>query len=201
MAKRLFDILLAIGVVVVLSPALLTIAILVGASSRGPVFFRHERVGRSGGRFHCLKFRTMVADAEDWLRRDPTLETQYRDLGFKLPVDLDPRITTIGKMLRRSQLDELPQLFNVIVGQMSLVGPRPVVSDELKNFSPAQQNRLLSVRPGIFGYWTVLGRDRPNYPKRAQIESSYVENSSLVGDVRLLFEHVPVLLRGQGSDS
>ena len=185
----------------VLSPVLLAIAIMVGLSSRGPILFRHERVGRSGRRFHCLKFRTMVVDAEHVLKQDPILKARHRDMGYKLPLEMDPRITRFGKLLRRSQLDELPQLINVVLGHMSLVGPRPVVAEELSNFAQEQQACMLRVRPGIFGYWTVLGRDRPNYPERATIESGYVGSSSLVGDLHLLLLHIPVLLRGQGSDT
>ena len=201
MIKRVFDVAVSGGIILILSPVLLTISAIVGLSSGGPILFRHQRVGRLGQTFYCLKFRTMVADAEGWLERDESLRTRHRDLGYKLPVDQDPRITAFGKLLRRSQLDELPQLFNVVLGHMSLVGPRPVVAEELSNFDCEQQTQMLRVRPGIFGPWTVLGRDRPNYPERAAIECRYVGVSSFVGDLSLLLRHVPVLLRGQRDDA
>ena len=199
--KRLFDILGASVLLLVSSPLVVGIAVLIGVSTGLPIFFRHERVGRQGTVFHCLKFRTMVVDAEEWLSRDDGLNARHREAGYKLPLSEDPRVTSIGRLLRRSQLDELPQLWNVIVGDMSLVGPRPLVDEELSWYEGEARGKLLSVRPGIFGPWTALGRSRPGYPERAQLDLSYVDNTSVLHDLRLLSAHVPVVLRGQSDDT
>jgi lipopolysaccharide/colanic/teichoic acid biosynthesis glycosyltransferase len=198
--KRSFDIFGAAIVLLVTAPLLAAISVAVLLSSGRPVLFRHRRVGKEGRAFLCLKFRTMVVDAETWLSRDDALSARHRAAGFKLPVREDPRVTPVGRLLRRTQLDELPQLWNVVVGEMSLVGPRPLVSEELVWFDEDEQRRLLSVRPGIFGPWTARGRGRPGYPERAKLDLSYVSRAGLKEDLRLLAAHVPVLLSGQSDD-
>lgn len=199
--KRLFDILTATSSLVLLSPLVVLIALGVKLTSSGPVLFNHARVGLRGTPFGCLKFRTMVEDAEDWLRRDPHLKSVYRENGFKVPAGADPRVTGFGRILRRSHLDELPQLINVIKGDLSIVGPRPIMTEELDYFSGSDRDRLLSVRPGIFGPWTALGQNRVNYPERAQVELSYLDRRSALRDLAILFRHVPVLLKGQPHES
>ncbi|MDE3004263.1 MAG: sugar transferase [Gemmatimonadota bacterium] len=199
--KRFFDILGSSVLLVGAVPLLAVIAVAARLGSGAPVFFRHERIGRDGRSFECLKFRTMVVDAEEWLERDETLARQHREEGFKLSLRDDPRITSIGRLLRRTQLDELPQLWNVLVGDMSLVGPRPLVTEELEWFTEDERRRLLSVRPGIFGPWTAKGRRRPGYPERAQLDLSYTDCAGPARDFRLLLAHVPVVLRGQGDDT
>lgn len=201
MVKRFFDILGSSTSLLVTAPLIAAIAIAVRLGSGAPIFFGHGRIGRAGRRFECLKFRTMVVGAEEWLVRDETLARQHREEGFKLALRDDPRVTSIGRLLRRTQLDELPQLWNVLVGEMSLVGPRPLVSEELEWFTEEEQERLLSVRPGIFGPWTAKGRGRPGYPERAQLDLSYTDCTDAGRDVRLLLAHVPVLLRGQADDT
>ena len=185
----------------VTAPLFAGIAVAVLVSSGRPIFFLHQRVGRHGRAFRCLKFRTMVVDAELWLSRDDALGARHRAAGFKLPLREDPRVTPIGRFLRRTQLDELPQVWNVLVGQMSLVGPRPLVSEELAWFDDADRQRLLSVRPGIFGPWTARGRGRPGYPERAKLDLSYVDRVGLKEDLRLLVAHLPVVFRGQADDA
>jgi lipopolysaccharide/colanic/teichoic acid biosynthesis glycosyltransferase len=138
----------------------------------------------------------MVADAEDWLRRHPELREKHRANGFKLRGAEDPRITPVGRMLRYTHLDELPQLVNVLAGEMSLVGPRPVVREELFWYG-AHTEELLSVRPGIFGPWTAQGKERAEYPGRVEVELAYVRRHSLAGDLAILARNVPVLLTGQ----
>jgi len=199
--KRFFDILGASALLIATAPLLVAIAIAVGLGSGAPVFFRHGRIGRAGRRFECLKFRTMVVGAEEWLSRDEALAKQHREEGFKLALRDDPRVTSVGRFLRRTQLDELPQLWNVLVGDMSLVGPRPLVSEEFEWFTEEERDRLLSVRPGIFGPWTAKGRGRPSYPERAQLDLSYTDEAGPARDVRLLIAHLPVLLKGQGDDT
>ena len=143
----------------------------------------------------------MVEDAEEWLQRDTHLNSVYRENGFKVPTRADPRVTTFGQILRRTHLDELPQLINVIKGDLSIVGPRPIVSEELDCFPRPDVDRLLSVRPGIFGLWTAMGQDRVNYPERAHVELSYLDNRSVLFDLVILFRHVPVLIKGQPHES
>ncbi len=138
----------------------------------------------------------MVIDAEERLDREPDLKREYIRNGFKLRSDVDPRLTPVGPWLRRTYLDELPQLFNVLIGTMSLVGPRPVVPEELTEYEP-HADELLSVRPGLFGAWTSRGRERPDYPERARLELNYVRNHSLAGDMTILIRSVPAVMSGQ----
>ena len=199
--KRFFDILASSVFLIGTMPLLAVIAVTVRLSSGAPVFFRHGRIGRAGRHFECLKFRTMVVGAEEWLERDAALARQHREQGFKLSLRDDPRVTPFGRLLRRTQVDELPQLWNVLVGDMSLVGPRPLVMEELEWFNEDERGRLLSVRPGIFGPWTAKGRGRPGYPERAQLDLSYTDCADLARDLRLLLAHLPVVLKGQADDS
>ena len=201
LVKRLFDIVAALAMIALSAPLLLGAALIIVLFSGRPVFFRHQRVGRWGQSFHCLKFRTMVPGAEEWLSEDEQLLAEHRKNGFKLPLGKDPRVTKVGHFLRRTQLDELPQLWNVVVGDMSLVGPRPLVEEELFWFDGGSAEQLLSVRPGIFGPWTALGRRRPGYPERADVDLGYVGRVSLLGDLGLLLAHIPVLLQGQSDES
>jgi exopolysaccharide production protein ExoY len=197
--KRTAD-LLGAGAGLVLSlPVLLLLALAVKLSSPGPVFFRHARVGLDGKGFYCYKLRTMVRDAERRLREDPELQARHRQNGFKLPTREDPRVTRLGRFLRRTHLDELPQLWNVFRGEMSLVGPRPIVDEELLHYGD-RQREFLSVRPGIFGPWTAQGRCRVDYPERVEVELSYGKAGSATEDLRILVRHLPVLARGQESD-
>ena len=196
MARRLFDIAGAAVLLVVLAPALLLGALVVLVGSGRPVFFGHERVGRNGRPFRCLKLRTMHIDAEQHLDREPDLQHRYRNGGYKLPNGSDPRITRPGRWLRRTYVDEIPQLLNVLAGTMSLVGPRPVVPSELKEYGTAAAE-LLRVKPGIIGEWTSRGRERPEYPERACLELDYVRNRTPARDLAILIRTIPVVLRGQ----
>ncbi len=194
--KRAFDILAAAVLLVLAAPLLLVCAALIKLTSRGPVIFRHRRCGVGNRPFWCYKFRTMVHDAEEWLDEDEELRRLHRENGFKLPRARDPRITSVGHFLRYTHLDELPQLWNVLRGEMSLVGPRPIVEEELRYFG-AGAEELLTVRPGIFGEWTALGRDRPRYPERVDVELDYARAPSLRRDVSILLRNLPVLVNGQ----
>jgi lipopolysaccharide/colanic/teichoic acid biosynthesis glycosyltransferase len=195
--KRLFDLVVTSALLLLAAPVLLACALAVKLTSAGPVLFGHERCGRDGAVFRCLKFRTMVTDAEAWLDRDPDLKAHHQRNGFKLKRREDPRVTPVGHFLRYAHLDELPQLLNVLRGEMSLVGPRPVVTEELAWYRE-RAAELLSVRPGIFGPWTAQGRRRVDYPTRVDVELSYVEaEPSVPRDVKLLLRNVPVLIMGQ----
>ena len=183
--KRLLDIVVSAVGIALLSPAFLLIALGIRLETRGPALFEHWRVGRRGRGFHCLKFRTMRADAEEILEGNEELKRLYFENHFKLPEHLDPRVTRVGRFLRRTSLDELPQLFNVLSGEMSLVGPRPVVEAELEHYRGSER-LLLSVRPGMTGAWAVNGRHHVGYPARAELELRYVRGWSLRRDLRIL---------------
>ncbi|MCI0432552.1 MAG: sugar transferase [Gemmatimonadetes bacterium] len=199
MARRAADVVGATVLLVLLFPALCVGAAAVLIGSGRPVFFGHARLGKDGRVFPCWKLRTMRTRAEHELHREPTLHRDYVANGYKLPNGKDPRVTKVGVWLRRTYADEIPQLFNVLAGTMSLVGPRPIVPDELREYGP-EGDELLSTRPGIVGAWTALGRRRPDYPERARIELSYVRHRSALRDFTILLRTVPVVLRGQGGD-
>jgi exopolysaccharide production protein ExoY len=197
-AKRALDLGVTVAVLPLALPIGLLIAVLVLATSRGPVFFVQERVGYRGRRFRMVKFRTMRVDAEDRLRADPGLWDQYVRNGYKLPAEMDTRVTPIGRFLRRSSIDELPQLMNVLRGHMSLVGPRPVVPSELEMYG-ARADVYLGVKPGLTGWWQVNGRSGVGYPERVELDRYYAESWTLWLDVRILLRTPLTLLRGGGA--
>ena len=199
MVNRISDVLLGTLLLILALPLLSVSAAAVWLTSKGPVFFAHTRCGRHGIPFRCLKFRTMVVDAENWLIRDPDLRAVHRENGFKLQSRWDPRVTKLGHLLRRTHLDELPQLLNVIRGDMSLVGPRPIVEEELEWYGD-HKVEYLSVRPGVFGAWTAKGRSRADYPARTLVELSYIRDTFWLKDVLILLQHIPVILAGQTED-
>lgn len=180
-------------------PLLAGAALAVLMTSGRPIFFGHVRVGRDGLPFRCWKLRTMEVGAEARLREDMELHRLYVENGFKIPADDDPRLTPLGRHLRRRFLDELPQLFNVLNGTMSLVGPRPLVRDELTWYGDAA-DELLAVRPGIVGEWTSRGPARPDYPERAELELDYVRGRTAGRDLRILARSAWVVLRGHLED-
>lgn len=182
--KRTVDILASTAGVIVLSPLLLALAITVRLSSQGPVFFRQKRVGLRGREFTMLKFRSMVVDAEDMLEQ---LAKQQRDSGNEVLFKMknDPRVTPVGRVMRKFSLDELPQLFNVIGGSMSLVGPRPPLPSEVERYADHVHRRFL-VKPGITGLWQVSGRSSLSWEESVRLDLSYVENWSLVSDLIIL---------------
>lgn len=194
--RRATDLSGAVALLVLLSPLLLLGMAVVLAGHGRPVFFGHRRLGLHGKPFRCWKLRTMAVDAEAWLDRDPGLRERHRANGFKLPAAVDPRVTRWGRLLRDSYVDEIPQLFNVARGDMSLVGPRPIVPAELGLFGP-DGGELLRVKPGVFGAWNSLGRKRPPYPERAELELAYVRGRSWSTDLRILARSVVAVLQGQ----
>jgi len=191
------DVVGALTLLILSLPLLLLGVVLVALTKGRPIFFGHERVGMGGTTFRCWKLRTMKVDAEKALDRDPALMQRYKANGFKLPNGSDPRISPVGRLLRRTYIDEIPQLVNVLRGDMSLVGPRPVVPAELALFADGAK-LLLQVKPGVFGAWNSLGRSRPPYPERALLEMEYVRGRSWVSDARILGKSVLAVLQGQG---
>ncbi|MFE8000180.1 sugar transferase [Bacillus cereus] len=167
--KRTLDIIGAIVGLIVFSPFFIIIPILyMRGDAKGPVFFRQSRIGKDGKVFGIYKFRSMVVNAEEKLEKNEVLYKKYVDNNYKLEPEEDPRITNIGRFLRRTSLDELPQFINVLKGDMSLVGPRPVIQEELKEYG-SKTSDFLSVSPGLTGYWQVSGRSDVGYPERVDI--------------------------------
>ena len=197
-AKRALD----IGLVLLASPLVLPLAVLIAllvmVSSRGSILFGQERVGLGGRGFKMYKFRTMHREAEQLLAQDPKLWNEYVTNGFKLPAELDRRVTKVGRFLRRSSLDELPQVLNVLLGTMSLVGPRPVVPAEIDNYGE-RRGIYLSMRPGVTGAWQVGGRSQIDYPERVDIDEQYVRDWSLGLDLRILARTPKAVLTARGA--
>ena len=197
-AKRALDIVVVISVLPVAAVLGLVIGILVMLTSRGGVFFVHERIGLGGRPFGMLKFRTMAPDADEQLRADPVLWQQYVDNDFKLPPSMDNRVTPVGRFLRRASLDELPQLLNVLRGDMSLVGPRPIVAGELERYG-ANRECYVHTRPGLTGAWQVNGRSGVGYPERVDLDREYVEGWSFWLDVKILLRTPLAVLTSRGA--
>jgi exopolysaccharide production protein ExoY len=198
LCKRAIDAVGALAGLLAVAPLLILVALAIKLERSGPILFGQWRVGSGGKLFRCYKFRTMRVDAEDLLRSDPELYGTYVRNNFKLPEGRDPRITRLGRFLRVSSLDELPQLWNVLCGDMSLVGPRPVVPDELAQYGD-RAKLLLSLRPGMAGEWAVSGRSRVGYPERAKIELGYVRGWRLGLDLSILARVVPAVFKGRGA--
>jgi exopolysaccharide production protein ExoY len=192
-AKRAVDVVGASLGLIVAAPLLLVVSALITLDSPGSPLFLHERIGQRGRRFRCFKLRTMRTGAEDELRADPAMYEEYRKNHFKIPDGRDPRTTRLGRFLRRTSLDELPQLWNVLKGEMSLVGPRPVVEEELSLYGTAK-DVLLSMRPGITGAWAVGGRHDVGYPYRCELELRYVRQWTPVKDLEILAATVQTVL-------
>lgn len=197
--KRIFDFTFAILMIVLLLPLLVLIGVLIWCGSEGPILFRQQRIGLAGRPFECWKFRTMAPDAERLLRelleRSPEARSEWEQ-SFKLKND--PRITPLGRFLRKTSLDELPQLFNAVSGEMSLVGPRPIVAAELSRYGEALP-LYLSVRPGLTGLWQTSGRSNCSYPERVAFDEEYVRTWSLWNDIAIIFRTVEAVLSGKGS--
>ncbi len=193
--KRMTDIVIAMALLVALSPLVAVIAIAIKLDSSGPVFFSQERIGRGGRRFRLFKFRTMVNDAE---RRRAELLSQSTDRNW-LKLERDPRITRIGRFVRRLSLDEIPQVWNVLRGEMSMVGPRPLIEAEDDRVEGWARGRL-DLTPGITGYWQVLGRTRIPFEEMVKLDYLYAMNWSLWGDLRLMLRTLPTVVSGRGAN-
>ncbi len=195
LTKELLDRSVAVAALLVLAPALLAIAVAVRLDSRGPVLFRQERVGRGGATFTMLKFRSMVEDAP---RRFEQLRGADEGNGVLFKLRADPRVTRVGRLLRRYSLDELPQLVNVLRGDMSLVGPRPPLAREVEKYGADMHRRFL-VKPGLTGLWQVSGRSDLSWDDSVRIDVRYVENWSLALDLMILWKTLGAVLRGSGA--
>lgn len=198
--KRAFDIIFSLMVLLFFFPIFLIIALTVKLSSRGPIFYAHERLGRGGVPFPCYKFRTMYSNADERLQEllenSPSIKKEWEE-SYKLKND--PRITPIGKFLRKSSLDELPQFWNVLKGDLSVVGPRPVVQQEMQKHFGEKAMVILSIRPGLTGIWQVSGRNDTAYSQRIQLDEMYVDTQSLLLDLKLIAKTIPAMLSSRGA--
>ena len=196
---RALDLTVALSILIFTLPLLIVIAVLVRMQDGGRSLFAHERIGQNGRMFKCLKFRSMVLDADrrlsQLLESDPCARAEW-DRDHKLKND--PRITRVGAFLRRSSLDELPQLLNVLRGDMSIVGPRPIVTAEISRYGRRFQH-YCAVKPGITGLWQVSGRNDVAYRRRVAMDTVYARHKSLVWDIKLLLLTVPAVLFASGS--
>ncbi len=197
--KRCFDVLAAATAIFLLTPLLIGIAILVRATSAGPLLYGHNRVGFNGKTFKCWKFRTMVTDGdivlERCLRDQPELRAEWNETQ---KLRDDPRVTAVGRVLRKLSIDELPQLFNIMAGDMSVVGPRPIVAEEARRYGQSL-GHYLRTRPGLTGLWQVSGRSDTGYRQRIILDRCYVKNWSIVCDISIILRTVPAVLRSSGS--
>ncbi|MFN2549647.1 MAG: sugar transferase [Myxococcales bacterium] len=193
--KRLFDIFTSALALLVLSPVLLAVAALIKLTSKGPIFFKQARVGLHGRPFNMFKFRTMVVNAE---ALKDTLAAKNERSGPVFKIKNDPRVTPIGRFLRKHSIDELPQLINVLRGDMSVVGPRPPVPREVAQYEPWQRRRL-SVRPGLTCIWQVSGRDQISFQQWMYLDMRYIDHWSLAEDLSLILQTFPVVLTGRGA--
>ena len=194
--KRILSILCSVISIIVLSPLFIIISLAVKISSKGSVFFIHERIGFQGKKFKLIKFRTMVDNAEDMIAAFTPEQKKEWEENFKLKDD--PSITKIGKFLRKTSLDELPQLINILKGDMSFVGPRPIVEDELSWYGDNKE-KLLSVKPGLTGWWAVNGRSDVPYPERCDFELYYVDRVSFGFDLLILVKTLGAIVRKDGA--
>lgn len=193
--KDTLDVIGALFGLALVLPLFGVIAVWVALDSPGPVFYRQRRIGKAGVPFRAWKFRTMVAGAEERLSVDADLQTRFAR-SYKLV--RDPRVTRVGRWLRRTSLDELPQLINVLTGEMSLVGPRPIVEDELRKYGPWER-RLLCVKPGLTGMWQVLRHDEPDYVQRVSLDMYYIDHWSVGLDLVILLRTLPSVIAGRGA--
>jgi lipopolysaccharide/colanic/teichoic acid biosynthesis glycosyltransferase len=196
--KRTFDLLFAIVALMFTSPFALAIGLLILVTDGRPITFKQQRIGLNGTPFYIIKFRSMCKNAEEVLQRNPEIYQKYIENDYKLPEDEDPRITKLGGFLRKSSLDELLQFWNVLKGDMSVVGPRPIVPVELEEYGNNKGN-FLSMKPGVTGVWQISGRSDVGYPERMYLELSYINKQGWLFDVKVIFKTIWAVLRRSGA--
>lgn len=198
--KRGLDIVISVVGIIFLIPVWLIIAVAIRYESKGPVIHKTERLGINGTFFIKYKFRTMIPDGEkvlqDLLEKDPEIREEY-EKNYK--IKNDPRVTKVGTFLRKTSLDELPQLFNILTGEMSLVGPRDIIPPELEQHYGHCKEKFLSVKPGLTGLWQVSGRSKLPYEKRVELDLYYIDHRSLLLDLKILLKTFSVVLKGEGA--
>ncbi|MBV8890181.1 MAG: sugar transferase [Alphaproteobacteria bacterium] len=196
--KRVFDLMSALTGILLLLPLLCLVALIVKAASRGPVFYRHQRVGHNNAKFYCLKFRTMIVDGDEVLQHHLATDPEAaREWEATRKLKNDPRVTTLGHILRKSSVDELPQLLNILRGEMSFVGPRPIVTAEARKYG-ASIEHYKRARPGLTGAWQVSGRNDVDYDTRVAFDRHYVETWSFWRDLSIIVRTFRVLVTSKG---
>lgn len=205
-AKRLGDLIGSFMTLIILFPLLLIIALAIKIDSAGPIFADiPKRVGRDGKLFRMYKFRSMVVGAQEMLNSNPDLLKKYKQNSYKLSIDEDPRITRVGRFIRKTSIDELPQLINILRGEMSLVGPRAYYPFELEEQQIKHPNSrkyvkiILSGKPGLTGLWQVSGRSQINFDKRVQMDAAYIKKRSIIDDLWIILKTIPAVLSGKGA--
>lgn len=197
--KRLFDIIISLIALVFVIPITIVIFLIDSlGENKGPVFYKQRRIGKNHKPFYIYKYRSMIINADERLRANKELYELYVKSSYKLPSDKDPRITKFGRFMRKSSLDELPQFFNILKGDMSLIGPRPVVEEELKEYGD-RIDKFLSVVPGAMGYWQASGRSSILYPERCDVELYYVDHASLWFDIKIIFKNIISIFKAEGA--
>ena len=198
--KRFFDVLFSLSVLILFFPFFLLIAFIIRVSSKGKAVYSHERIGRGGKAFRCYKFRTMHVDADTRLKEilaKCPIKNQEWESSYKLKDD--PRVTRIGSFLRKTSLDELPQFWNVLVGDLSVVGPRPVVQAEIIKYYGLKAGKILAIRPGLTGLWQVSGRSDTSYTTRVDLDEKYIDQQSIALDIKLILKTLPSMISRKGA--
>jgi len=190
---------ISLFLIIILSPIFILLHIIIFLDDGLPTIFSQNRIGKNGKIFKCYKLRSMLNNAEDILRNDESMMKIYIENGYKIPEKLETRYTKYGSFLRKSSLDELPQLFNVLFGQMNLVGPRPIVPKELEHYQGEKRKAFLSMKPGMTGLWQGSGRSDLDYPERVDFEISYKSRRSFFLDLQILFKTFLVVLQRKGA--
>lgn len=194
--KRIADFVFSLFMIIILSPVILLLCCLIKLDSSGSVIFKHNRIGKNGKIIKVYKFRTMVENADDLIKN--FTEEQLAEWKSKYKLSDDPRVTKIGKFLRKSSLDELPQLFNILKGDMSLIGPRPILQSELDEYVEDKE-KYLSVLPGLTGNWAVNGRSDTTYEERVEMEMFYIDNVSIALDTKIFFQTIITVIKREGA--
>ncbi len=194
--KRFIDIIIGTIGLIVCIPIFIIIGIAIKIDSKGPVFFKHKRIGKHGKKLEIYKFRTMIENAEEAMKN--FTEEQKKEFAENFKLENDPRVTRVGKILRKTSLDELPQIINILKGEMSIIGPRPVVRSELEKYG-SNQDKFLSVAPGLTGNWAANGRSDVSYEERMALELDYIENRNLILDMKIFFKTIGSVLKGRGA--
>ncbi|CDD55702.1 putative uncharacterized protein [Bacteroides pectinophilus CAG:437] len=198
--KRIFDIVISVSALIFLTPVFAVIAVLIYHEDHGKIFYTSNRVGLNGRIFRIYKFRSMKMNADNL--EDTLNENEIEQYFKEFKIVNDPRITRIGRVLRKTSLDEIPQFFNILKGDMSLIGPRPILKSELNKYYPANQDKLLKVRPGLTGYWQSHGRNNVSYENNARqnMELYYVDNCSFIFDINIFFETFIAVFNTRGAN-
>lgn len=197
--KRLTDIVLSTIALICFSPIFLVVWIMsLFGENKGPLFFKQTRIGKNGRPFKIYKFRSMIVNADEILHANPELYQKYVDNNYKLEPEEDPRVTKLGHWLRKTSIDEIPQFINILRGEMSIIGPRPVVKEELVEYGD-RVDKFLSVKPGAMGLWQASGRSNIGYPERCDLELSYVDHASYWFDIKIMFKNIISIFKNTGA--